>query len=342
MANQRLNLKEIHDNLMQRLDLERRAKRDVPIALEMEMVLSVLKNRKLDTRNSNNPVVQELQKQADIIIEQATALLNSNRKNSLSLSSIFRRRHKDVKTSFGGDDIFEEELAAVISAIEQEATGQTVDITKKLVGSDALGIEIEQISKRVIKAMSERHEFKTRIENTSDVKNITARSGKADVLGITTEYQGTLDPKWEELFRLFSNKTFSVKNYSSWGKDEINIALGATNYEKAIMGSLGALGYSPEDRERIFWQGLRSKRTSAVAEHFYHLQYGYELMGLGLGSRKSGEFQKAQQVDFFIYNDPSSNVIRVRSTAQMLLDALKNTKKASHLMKSITIAADKL
>lgn len=343
MAIQPLNLKEIHDNLMYRLDLERRAKRDTPIALEMQLVLSMLKNRKLDNINSNNPVIQALQEQADILIEQATSLLNANRKHSLSISSLFRRRHGDVKAAFGGDDIFEEELAAIIAAIEHEATGENIKLQDKLVGGNTLNIEIEQISKKLSNAMAKHIEFKTQGQTSQDVKNIMARSGKVDVMGTTTEYIGVLDPKWEELFKLFQGKTFSVKNYSSYGKDQVILTLGMTNYEKAILGSLGALGYSIEDRERILMQGLRTKaQRNAVAEHFYHLQYGYELMGLGLGSKGSEGFKPFQQVDFFIYNDPNSNIIRVRSTAQMLLEVLNNKKNSNKLLRTITITANKL
>lgn len=343
MVQQELNLKEIHDRMFTKLKLQQRANKDNNTAMQIQVLLTELKSRSQNNFSYQHPVNQALQEQADLIIQQATSMLNTGRKRELSLSSLFRRKHDSVNTYFGGDDIFEEELAAVISSIESKATGKFVDLKTKLAGKDPLNIEIENIKKEVINAMNKQTDLHIK-ETTKDVKKIQKKSGKTDVLGTTSTYEGVLDPAWERLFYLFQGKTFSVKNYSSYNKDIVRIKLGSTTYEKAILGSLGALGYSIEDRERIFMQGLQTKtQASSVAEHFYHLQYGYELMGLGLGSKQNNEeFKEAQQVDFFIYNDPNSNIIRVRSTAQMLLNVLNNKQNAMKLMRSINISTNKL
>ena len=212
MNNSRLNLIEIHRRLMAKLNLESKAKQDAPIALQMQTFLSTLKNRHLSPFYSRDPVAREMQEQADMIIEQATNMLNANRRRSLSLSALFRRRHGEIKAAAAeADDIFEEELAAVLATIEQKATGQTVQLSDKLIGGTSVGIEIEQVEKEIIKAMQKAHVAKS-AENTPDVNNIVARSGKADVLGTTITYEGDLNPQWEELFKLFQGKTFSVKS----------------------------------------------------------------------------------------------------------------------------------
>lgn len=156
--------------------------------------------------------------------------------------------------------------------------------------------------------------------NNADYRGTFSRSGKSDVTGTTIDFKGELDPKWQELFTLFQGISFSVKNYSSYSSN-IYLGLGQTDYYKSIMGSLGHLGYNYKEASKIFYSGINSRRKE-VPQHFYHLQLGYELMGLGLGTIVNNEFKEAQAVDFFIYNDPSSDNLFVKSTAQILLDQL--------------------
>jgi hypothetical protein len=111
---------------------------------------------------------------------------------------------------------------------------------------------------------------------------------------------------------LFKNKRFSVKNYSSRTKS-LEINLGHSLLGKSIPGALYALGYDRQKTKAIFYNGIRHPEKSAT--HFYHLQYGFELMGLGLKDIKNKDLKEAKEVDFFIYNDPSSDNIYVKSTA---------------------------
>ena len=65
-------------------------------------------------------------------------------------------------------------------------------------------------------------------------------------------------------------------------------------------------------------------------------------MGLGQGIKKDDVFKEAKQVDFFIYNDPRSADIKVRSTAQMLLDQLELKNSQTKFKSSIQINKNKI
>lgn len=318
-----INLDVVHRRLYSQLKLKEKAMKDNYTAWEIQSVLRQLKLNKYNT--NDNMVFRELQRQTDEIITNATALMNQGHKGKgLEAQALFRRGHKTIVSTASADDIFEEELAAVIATIESKATNTIVNLDSKLVGQEALNIAFSEPSKKIIEEypkFMERALNKKLTEKTRDYTGSFSRAGKTDVMG-TVQFSGSLNPDWEYLFRLFQGKTFSVKNYSSLSKNTL-ISLGKTDYYKAIMGSLHALGYSEKYSQQIFYSAL--KKEISAPQHFRHLQIGYELMGLGLGKMIDGEFKEAQTVDFFIYNDPSSDAIVVKSTAQMLLDLMDNT-----------------
>lgn len=145
-----------------------------------------------------------------------------------------------------------------------------------------------------------------------------------------------LNPLWERLFNLFSNCTFSVKNYSSKAHTSLNIHLGSTNIYKALYGALSQTNRSEQEINYIIHAGLRSymaSKNKTVATHFYHLRFIYELTGVGLYDSDG----PISGVDFLIYNDPSSDAIYVRSTADLILQELNNKKKTS-LLTGISLA----
>lgn len=280
-----------------------------------------------------------LDSQAQDLIQQSLVMLNANRKGNRQLSGneLFHRAH-GVSTSYGGDDIFEEELAAVLSVIEKEATGSTIGIGGRLVGGQQANVLAGEVSKDVQKIMTEyvngmsrRVNNKPHKENKHWTKPI-ARSGKVDVNGLSTvEVTSELNPLWAELYQVFSGCTFSVKNYSSYFTNSLNIHLGNTDYYKALYGSLSNLGYDQENIDKIIYSGLNSYKKSqnkTVALHFYHLRFIYELTGVGLYDQ---EGQPISGVDFLIYNDPGSDAIFVRSTADLIAQELENNRIGSPL-----------
>lgn len=341
ITNNEVNLKEIHSRLLRRLGLKEKANKDNIIAAQIEQVLYYLKNKKLQSdAQPTDEFIAAIQQQADSIIENSIHLINTRPGSQMKLTanSLFKRQHKTFVGRTAGDDIFEDELAAVIATIQNKATNSSINLTDKLIGSDSLNIAIENIEKEILDYYPQFLEkrFNSRIKNR-EFTGTVARSGKGDVKGTSLQFQGQLIPEWEQLFLLFQGHSFSVKNYSSWS-NSLYIELGGTEYIKSILGSLQALGYNQRSSQRIFYKAMYSD-NSDIAQHFYHLQFGYELMGLGLGRKTNdGDFEEAQQVDFFIYNDPSSDLIRVRSTAQMLLDVIESVDQQTKYVKQIQIA----
>lgn len=280
-----------------------------------------------------------LDSQAQDLIQQSLVMLNANRKGKRQLggNELFHRAH-GVSTSYGGDDIFEEELAAVLSVIEKEATGSTIGIGGRLVGGQWANVLAGEVSKDVQKIMTEYvNGMARRVNNKPHKENKhwtkpTARSGKVDVNGLSTvEVVSELNPLWAELYQVFSGCTFSVKNYSSYFTNSLNIHLGNTDYYKALYGSLSNLGYDQENIDKIIYSGLNSYKKSqnkTVALHFYHLRFIYELTGVGLYDQ---EGQPISGVDFLIYNDPGSDAIFVRSTADLIAQELENNRVGSPL-----------
>ena len=327
-------LQSLHVELIDKIQINSKAAKDRPKAAAMEKALYQIKNL---NRMPTNTVEGLLDEQAQILIDEALGILNSNRKgkNRLNGNELFHRAH-GTSTSFGGDDIFEEEFAATLTVIEQQATGHSVDISQKLVGGQAANVLIDEVGKDVEKFMNKYVEKITkRISNTGNQKEghwvkPVARSGKVDVNGITpVDVSAELNPKWEQLYQLFSGCTFSVKNYSSYFAKSLDIHLGNTDVYKALYGVLSKVGYDSNEINSIIHAGLRSYDASGnktVATHFYHMRYIYELTGVGLYD-KNGE--PISGVDFLIYNDPNSDAIFVRSTADMIAQELEKEHRTS-------------
>lgn len=332
-----------HAELMDKLQIEQKARIDKARAREMESVLYQIKN--LNT-NTNNPIDKALFQQAGTIINESLSALNARRKgrSKLTAQQLFHRTHS-THTGAGGDDIFEEELAAVLASIESLATGTTVDFTSKLTGRQAANIKLEQeVDKTVEKVLTQYNKRLTKTISSTGTRegqkkhtvNTRAASGKVDVTGISNmTVTADLNPAWERLFQLFSNCTFSVKNYSSKATTSLNIHLGSTNIYKALYGALSQSGRNEKEINYIIMAGLRSYMASknhTVATHFYHLRFIYELTGVGLHDREG----PISGVDFLIYNDPSSDAIYVRSTADLILQEL-NRKRTASLLSGISL-----
>lgn len=326
-------LHNVHNELTAKMNFNAKAAVDRVRAAKMQQVLYQIKN--LST-TASNPIEGLLNEQAMTIIDESLGMLNANRKGKRRLSGhdLFHRAH-GTSTSMGGDDIFEEELAAVLSSIEKQATGTTIGVEGRLVGGQSANILMSEVSKDVEKVMNKFiNNTERRINNTTDQnKHWTkpvARSGKVDVEGLTKmDITAELNPAWTDLYHLFSGCTFSVKNYSSFFTKSLNIHLGNTDVYKALYGSLSALSYDNDEINSIISAGLHSYENSGnqtVANHFYHLRFIYELTGVGL---YDSEGEPISGVDFLIYNDPNTDAIYVRSTADMIATELEKDAPGS-------------
>lgn len=355
-----IELDKIHIKILAKAKIASKAKKDEPIAKEIESLLRLIKTRNfaLEDANTRDPFQNAFREEAMEILDMALSGINLGR--GTGWRSLFGHQHGFIKdgqvmnkggvaTAFGGNDIFEEELAAVIAAIEAKATGKTsLDIRSHLVGSvqanvDSLGQELDSSGQEIVTEFMKRvnKKFKTAVEKgeVGLYSKPFFRSGKTDVTGGTISATAELDPAWEHLISLFSGRTFSVKNYiSTEHSTAMEISLGSTDYYKALYSALSSVGYSDRYVKKIIFGGMGeynkyegSGAAQNIAYHFYHIKYMYELTGVGLKLQDGTPLASA---DFFIYNEPDTPNVYVRSTAKMILDELENQDPDSFPMKT--------
>lgn len=132
---------------------------------------------------------------------------------------------------------------------------------------------------------------------------------------------------------LFAGKTFSVKNYLYFEEKnkQNSLSLGTTDYYKALYSALSAAGYSDAYAKKLIFKGMvkitkNEDENGEITKHFYHMKYLYELTGLGLRDQDN---ERLDSVDFFIYNEPNTSNIYVRSTAEMIETELNQSDTSS-------------
>jgi hypothetical protein len=102
-------------------------------------------------------------------------------------------------------------------------------------------------------------------------------------------------------------------------EDLYDIHLGNSLPAKAVSGALNYLGYGSEEVDSVLLWGSAGD-SEEIKRHIYHLRYIYELTGAGLIDANGNP---SGLVDFIVYNDPSSDAIYVKSTAEILVDVLE-------------------
>lgn len=281
-------------------------------AQEIEKVLRTLKQkRQIDDTNNQSGLISGAILQE--IRNEANKMLKFTKRQSL-----FGTAHSWNKNFEGTDDIVEAELAAVLATIQNQATGNSnMSYLDFVSGKDLVTV----YSKEVLEKLPKKVGNKAIAKFTSSVKEgekWKMRSQKTDVQGFLT-ITGDLAPEYKRLVQLFSNVTFTIKNYSSVFETE-SLNLGNTNPNKAIRGALYYLGY-----RRNFDAAINALAENP--EHVNHLIFAYELAGWGQGTGQGKNFIALPDVDFLIYNDPAvPESIAVRSTKKIIYDKIHGTE----------------
>lgn len=306
-------MRKVHTAMDMKYKLKRNAAADIKKAQQMEQYLRAFKAVVNQKKGQNNIIIGELEDQA---IRNISAQVGA----SLGLSNykLFKNvhgRNYTLAKSLGADDIFELELSHFLNAAITEVTkGQSVGNAKvlgRLPGNIAKGF-LNQISKHGSSLVSGKA--------SQIITKPTFKSGKVDVVSFSGNFQYSADvlPYWENFIKIFKGARFTVKNYSSFSKYE-TIHLGHTDITKTLLSSLTEIGYNQKEALHIFEHSLAYQSDLIVGEHLLHLRFAYELTGGGL---RDEDGNKLTGADFFIYNDPSSNDIYVRSTKEMIANAM--------------------
>ena len=322
-------------------------------AEELEQLLRQVKKAASDfDRVTNSVAGNAIKNEFHALVEQAFAV-QSPYHSKMQARTLFRREHGSYKgrTVAEADDIFEEDLAAVLTALEQMGTQGKTSVTMQsfLFGGKSASmqstLDLTQETKNWYK------EIMTGIAKKEDVRiktQLKETTGKIDINGenITANYGYNFPVSLQRLAVLMKDATISAKNYTSRkgasgdtkSLAEIGIHLGNTVLYKAITGVLSELNYDYGTQMSILYQGLnRIKKQSdgTTAQHFSHMRFMYELRGSGLVTDQGVMLP----VKYLIYNDPHSDNIFVRDTASIILEAFQNSGKNLNLFGSVGMSA---
>lgn len=269
------------------------------------------------------------------LAEQATMRMP----NAKATHKLFRRAHdKNQKLLDGADDIFEQELNAVIQAFEKMSLRTNIPATPSasntLVGQKTANI----IDKIVETTLTEGQKAIIANANKSKSDAYTGpsfRAGKIDLQGAYAEIdiKAQVKPGFKKFARLLQDATISAKNYSSqyWDKGQqqiidkniISLHLGASDVFKSFVGGMSSLGYPTDVIIKAFFAGYNNytkHSNEEIGHHIYHLRFLYELRGAGLYDKEGNNLK---EVKYLIWNDPASDNIKVFSTAVIIQSLLQ-------------------
>lgn len=314
-------------------------------AQQIESILREIKMTVLKmSKKTNSQIINEANSQIQqLIIDTFNEQLQTH--SSLkNIHSLFYRSHtKSSKLTPGADDIFEEQLAYLLKAAADKS-GQNDSITIDMIlggqnagFTSALNNIDDIISKKVAKVtVLAAENYKKSAEQAARLGGIAqVRAGKVDIKAPNFIVEANADDLISRLLRVFSGRTFSLKNYSSFKQvendivinkttNEINIHFGDSNMYKGITGSLSSIFSDVQIQNTIYFRGMNylrkitnppdSSSEDLVQKHFAHLRFIYEIRGQGLVDQNGN----SQIADFIIWNDPNSPNIAVRSTKWLI------------------------
>lgn len=349
---------EILEEVHRRMRLKMLRNQHKKEALELQTILQEIKRVAADFDNLDDSVIgQELKDQYQTLIELTFNIQSKFHSNNFKASTLFRRGHK-TKTIAAADNIFEEDLAALLTAGELLGGNENINIEYFLFGTKGTGtkstrhynpndlIDDEKVEK-LLQQLAEKEQRRI----STQVRDAT---GKIDISGkaVTLQYSKNLPFKVERLMQLMKDATFSAKSYTSRAWDlenkkdwsEIGLHLGNSNLYKAVTGALSEVQMGYKQQNSFFFRGINTILNNShglgdiTATHFSHLRFIYELRGSGL----LDENGLIMPVKFLIYNDPSSDAIYVKSTASIILEALDNATRGNNLLGDISLSASKV
>jgi hypothetical protein len=328
----------VHDDMIATYELEQAARVDAARAKVMEGYLRKFKQLGKN-KNQNNPAYQDdLEAQAwqELSREVGKALGITSQTGYYSLFANVHSKYIHKQSEWGADDVFEAEFTKLLELAGQKAANKKTSID---MGVSLIGGKTANINKAGIEALNKipemiTNDFHTELGNQGQqIINRTAfpselitaptfRSGKVDATGFNREWivEADIKPEWRGFINAFTGATFTLKNYNSNSKTE-TIHLGSSNLYKAIYGTLnGELGYPADEAAHIYYHTINfysQTQDGEVGSHIVHLRFVYELTGQGLYDSEGNRLDGA---DFFIYNDPVSDNVWVRSTKEMIAE----------------------
>ena len=316
----------VHELIMTMHNLEQAAQAD---RAKAELLENYFRRFKMATRQSDSApdsIIKDLEQSA---INDIVSVTNQKLGFKGSSGALFRRAHKSFmgSRSRGGDDIFEAEFTSLLNTILDAAIKEDASLSSVANGAMMIGNLPANISKKIMSKLSSSPNALKQIvvkNKTYILDEPVARAAKVDVQGYSAniDISTQIRPEWKTFVSLIQNTNFTLKNYSSASATEA-IHLGNSNLFKASLGTLTDV--LPEDEGlHVFFHAIHHRESPEVVNHIQHWRLIYELSGGGLYvTNDNGEEIRLNTADFIVYNDPASDNIFVRSTKDIILNALQ-------------------
>ena len=262
---------------------------------------------------------------------------------------------------WGGKDQgknFEKELATIVASVANMTGAHDLKGTKLMTGSGTIGAVniggynnkqgVADVLNPIVRSWLESsdEQLKKMAQDMMKRKNelITVNvSGKIDVTALTVEYKfvATGNALFDQAARLLKSATFTAKSYASLSKEWLDeyqevfvrasytneLHFGTTKLNRIYIDMLMKYGNLPYPvAASFFYRSMHSKGRKPM-EELNRLRYIYELTGYGQTYvtewfQKKIEQESGMGAKYLIYNDPASNNIYVKSTAEIVQDVM--------------------
>lgn len=319
-------LDEVHSRIIQKYTIDNGVLGSAKIMeAKAQKIQTFLQNLKTDAKNGDE-VANTLHK---TILSDIQVMSNAGTK----MSKLFQR---------SGGAQFEKELSKVVISVMARSTQQALDeinMENINIGSKSANVNLQDplaltgIVQSILESVGTKAQ---RIMQDSSGKKhkyftLTSTAGKVDVQGYQVQSNVQIAPEWRELYDLLSEASFSVKNYGNYYWDFQNkilaqstqLKLGNTNIFKTYYGVLSDLGYGKSQIVSSFKRILKHREDPKICQRINQIRFVYELTGVGL-SYDNGNSLLKNQANYFVYNNPDTGEIYVKSTAKMIADILEN------------------
>lgn len=250
---------------------------------------------------------------------------------------------------------FEREMANITAAALNlggaNTTGNSLmmgDETVNVGGmsAKALGNIMSQVSKGTLKSIeAQTQKWAQQAAKASNRYVTVGVSGKIDVSGLNAEFTltATGNPTLDHIIQLLSKATFTAKSYASVTTQYVDILkqvftqestrhelhLGSTNENRIFLDMLMKFGHLPYAVAVSFYYRTLNSRSKVVREELSRLRWIYELTGYGQtytnitqDLQRRLNLESGMGAKYLIYNDPASGNIYVRSTAELINQAM--------------------
>ena len=177
---------------------------------------------------------------------------------------------------------------------------------------------------------------------------------KIDVQGlsgnITFTIKASASAELVEIANLLNDATFSAKNYGNWSWDRTanngkggiidsstsDVKFGATDVSRSLTAIIQSLGYDIDTAISATYAALNEVDDNPeLAIQLYHMRIAYELSGAGQILDGNIDYKGAK---YIIYNNPDTDEIIVRSTAELINEMFENNTVPSDWKSTIYIA----